>query len=180
LEPGSDWGRATPPGNWFLYTYWQEMHSFDGGKSYYGNGFAPEKPVPAVRGQWQCIEFMVQANSAPDKHDGEQAFWVDGRLIGRWGPGTPTGKWVKDHYDAGAGQPFEGFCWRAADDVKINVFWLLYYLFTTERISSQNEGWNQKHPDDKINTQTAKVWFDDIVLAKEYIGPRREAKAPAR
>lgn len=177
IEPGSGWGRFPPPGRWFVYTYWQEMRSFDGGKSYYGNGFAPQPEVPAARGRWQCVEFMVKANSAPDRPDGEQAFWIDGQLCGRWAPGTPTGQWVKDHFDIGPGKPFEGFRWRADAGVKINTFWLLYYLFTTDRINAENESWNRKHPDDKINTAVAKVWFDDIVVAREYIGPRAEAAA---
>jgi hypothetical protein len=172
IGPGSGWGKHAPPGAWFLYTYWHEMRSFNGGKDYYGNGFAPEKPEPAPRGRWICVEFMVKANSAPGRRDGEQAFWIDGRPVGRWGPGTPRGKWVKDHFDVGGGEPFEGFAWRTADDVKINTFWLLYYLFTTDRIRGENAAWNKAHPGDAVNTRTAEVWFDDVVVATAYIGPR--------
>ncbi len=175
VEPGSDWGRNVPPGGWFLYTYWHEMRSWQGpqGTSFYGNGFGPEKPEIAPRGRWTCVEFMVKANSKERLHDGEQAFWIDGRLVGRWAPSTPRGAWVKDHFDVGAGEPFEGFNWRTTGDVKINTFWLLYYLFTNDDDRARSAAWNKAHADDPVNTKTASVWFDDVVVATAYIGPRR-------
>jgi len=49
---------------------------------------------------------------------------------------------------------FGGFEWRTAPDLKINAFWLMSYI--TDR-------WT-KHP---VN----RVWFDDVVVATDYIGP---------
>ena len=49
---------------------------------------------------------------------------------------------------------FGGFEWRTADSLKINAFWLMSYI--TDRWTTS-----------KIN----RVWFDDVVVATEYIGP---------
>lgn len=58
---------------------------------------------------------------------------------------------------------FGGFEWRTTEDLKINAFWLMSYV--TDR-------WT-KH-------KTNRVWFDDVVVATDYIGPvaaRKPAKA---
>ena len=170
IEVDSGWGRKKPPGEWFLYTYWHEMKSWQGekGTSFYGNSFAPAKAQSAPRGVWQCVELMVKANSTPEAHDGEQAFWIDGRLVGRWAPGTPTGTWARDNFRAGEGEPFEGFQWRTTDEVKINTFWLLYYM------TSVFQGKNQMTPKVEVEpyqTDVCRVWFDHVVLATDYIGP---------
>ena len=72
-------------------------------KSQWGNVYF-EKKEQIVPGRWYCMEAMLKANSAPDKSDGEQAFWMDGVPQGRWG----------------------GFNWRTTDKLKINCFWLLF------------------------------------------------------
>lgn len=170
IEPMSGYGKYDPPGAWNLYSYWCEMKSWQGdnGTSFYGNSFAPATPEPAKRNQWTCVEFMVKANTAPEKHDGEQAFWIDGKLVGRWAPGTPSGLWVKDRYVSGPGNPFEGFRWRTDRSVKINTFWLLYYL---ESVFAENSQYKPRN-DVPYNRDSATVWFDDIVIAKSYIGPK--------
>ncbi len=53
---------------------------------------------------------------------------------------------------------FGGIEWRTSPDLKINAFWLLCYV--TDR-------WT-KH---RVN----RVWFDDVVVATDYIGPIRPA-----
>jgi len=170
---------ANPPGAWFFYTYWCEMRSWqtpegvsDGRPdAFYGNPFGPVQLEQAPRDKWVCVEFMIKCNSAPDKRDGEQAFWIDGRLIGRYGPGTITGTWFRDtfhqsgYYNTNP-QPFEGFRWRKTNDLKINIFWLQYYLAHV----FEND-YNPHNPDIPYNDNVARVYFDDIVLATEYIGP---------
>ena len=47
--------------------------------------------------------------------------------------------------------------WRSSGKLKLNAFWLMLYV--TEHSAKKN----------KVNT----VWFDDVVVATEYIGPRR-------
>ncbi|MBI3418486.1 MAG: hypothetical protein HY043_24610 [Verrucomicrobia bacterium] len=81
----------------------------------WGNGFFPPGPgkgtaagaarvIPPLN-RWQCWEFMIQANTAPDKADGKQAMWVDGELVGE----------------------FTGIRWRSDLDLKVNCIWLEHY-----------------------------------------------------
>jgi hypothetical protein len=135
IEPTGRWGKFPPPGVWNFYSYWHEMKTRWG--SVYDGKQAPIQP-----GRWYCVEAMLKANSSPDKADGEQAFWVDGELYGRFG----------------------GFRWRTTDKLKINSFWLLYY--NTDQPARHNND-----PDPK--SRVMEVWFDDIVVATEYIGPIR-------
>jgi hypothetical protein len=137
IEPWGKWGEIPPPGIWHFYSYWQEMKP-DGRGNYWGNHFeAPQEPIQA--GRWYCVEAMVKANSAPQTADGEQAFWIDGRLVGS----------------------FQGIRWRSSDKLKLNTLWLLYYV--TENSARQNR--------DTDPNRVYEVWFDDIVVATEYIGP---------
>ncbi|MBN1444151.1 MAG: hypothetical protein JXA90_15680, partial [Planctomycetes bacterium] len=70
---------------------------------------------------------------------------------------------------------FDGFRWRTTDQLKINSFWLLYY--NTDQPARHN-----KDPDP--SSRVMEVWFDDIVIATEYIGPvqgkPRDGKKKAR
>lgn len=138
IEPWGRWGQSPAPGAWNFYSYWHEMKP-DGRGHYWGNSFAPEKPDAIEPGRWYCVEAMVQANSAPEASDGEQAFWVDGKEAGR----------------------FKGIRWRTSAELKLNSFWLLYYV--TEQAARHNK--------DTATDRVMEVWFDDIVLATEYIGP---------
>jgi hypothetical protein len=137
IEPWSDWGKVAAPGAWNFYSYWQDMKP-DGRGDYWGNSFMPgSETIP--RGQWICMEAMVKANS-PEALDGEQAFWVDGKLVGH----------------------FKGIRWRSTDLVKLNSFWLQYDV--CENSAKHN---NDPSPQDR----EYEVWFDDVVLATDYIGP---------
>ena len=149
IEPTGRWGKFPPPGVWNFYTYWHEM------KSKWGSVY-DGKQTPIEPGRWYCVEAMLQANSAPDKADGVQAFWVDGEPYGR----------------------FDGFRWRATDQLKINSFWLLFY--NTDQPARHNK-------DPKPEARVMEVWFDDIVIATEYVGPvfgkpkaGRKAARPSR
>jgi hypothetical protein len=62
--------------------------------------------------------------------------------------------------DAG-GEPFEGFLWRKTPELKVNFFWLLFYV--TEGAARQNKA--------RTPQPLNRVWFDDIVVATEYVGP---------
>jgi len=135
IEPTGKGGEYPPPGIWHFYTYWHEM------SGEYGNDFSPKNPVPVKRNEWICVEFMVKANSAPDKADGEQAFWINGELKGR----------------------FVGFRWRTTNKLKINTFWLLLYV-TYDALRRNGIREYEANP-----YQT--VYFDQIVIATKYIGP---------
>lgn len=130
LEPWGDWGRNPPPGRWNFYSYWHEMQAAPDGK-YWGNSFAVPKAPAIPRGRWICAEFMLKHNT-PNQRDGEQAFWIDGVLVGHW----------------------KGINWRKTANLSANALTLETYV--TDR-------WT-KNP-------TNVVCFDNVVVARRYIGP---------
>lgn len=130
LEPWGDWGRWRAPGKWNFYSYWHEMEvSRDG--NYWGNSFQVEPQDLIPKGRWICAEFMLKHNT-PGEPDGEQAFWIEGRLLGHW----------------------RGVNWRKTAALQANALTLESYV--TDR-------WT-KNP-------TNIVFFDNLVIAREYIGP---------
>jgi hypothetical protein len=171
----SFWSGVEPGGKtwtWDFYTYWCDMRGSARGK-YWGNSFlAPPKP-PVERDKWICVEQMLSVNDVGD-HNGEQAFWIDGKLISHLGKGFPKGRWVYDKFLPGEGgeeirleksttstnrhpvpkdgAPFEGFRWRTVRSLKVNCLWV--YIYTEQ-------------PDG----HRIRVLYDHIVLATERIGP---------
>lgn len=133
LEPWGNWGRFPPPGRWNFYSYWHEMTASPDGK-FWGNSFRPAAAGDIPRGQWISCEFMLRHNT-PGQPDGEQAFWIDGRLAGHW----------------------TGINWRTDPVLRANAFTLESYV--TDR-------WT-KNPENV-------VYFDNVVVASEYIGPSTE------
>ena len=110
--------------------------------------------------------------------DGELALWIDGQPVSHLGPGFPRGRWTFDKFvpraegdgvalepgerdresftTAPGGDPFEGFRWRTAEPLNVNFLWL--YLYIT----------------DGSRGHVNQVWYDDVVVATDYIGPLRE------
>ncbi len=172
VEPGGDAWR------WDFYTYWMEMRSFqndDGsGSVFTGNAFLREGAAkswaaagPAVRrGEWVCLEMMVKVNDPVGARNGEQAFWIDGKLVRKdgqlvshLGAGFPRGSWLRDKWSPDPhGLPFEGYRWRSSPDLLVNYLWL--YVYTEEH------GYD------------IPVHFDDVVVATRYIGPLYTGERP--
>jgi hypothetical protein len=156
VEPfGNDWG-------WDFYTYWQGMHVHGDGQ-YWGTPFLTGGSKPGVqRGKWICVEMMVKVNDPVNESNGEQAFWIDGKLwrrdgqiVSHIGKGFPRGRWTGGWWrpDLESKETFEGFQWRSTEELAVNYVWA--YLYITRA--------PQGH--------VSKVWFDNIVIAREYIGP---------
>jgi hypothetical protein len=149
MEPWFAWGKNPSPGEVNFYSYYMDMEIDPKMNKYWGNGFFPpgpekgkagsDKRVLPKLGEWQCWEFMVEANT-PGKADGRQAMWLDGKLVGE----------------------FTGIRWRTDGDLKINCFWLQHF------------GYDESDPTKGTHKERQTVWFDDVVVAKEYIGPRVE------
>jgi len=170
---------------WDYYTYWMEMRGSPPRGQTWGNSFIRDpnlkvkrtvdlKPSTWQRGKWTCLELMVKLNDVGDTN-GEMGLWVDGKLVSHLGKGFPKGKWIYDKFIPGeggeglrwsdekggpenfrvppGGQPFDGFRWRTVEELKNNWIWMLLY------ITKAPAGYESK------------VWFDDIVVAKKYIGP---------
>jgi hypothetical protein len=170
IEPFGDAWR------WDYYTYWCEMRGSPPRGQTWGNSFIRAPGLKVRKGRWQCIELMVQVNRVGESN-GELALWIDGELVSHLGKGFPKGKWVFDKFTPAAdgegvrwnqakgdreyfttapgGDPFEGFRFRTNPKLNINFLWL--YLYLTEGTPG------------KVN----RVWFDDVVVATEYIGPLR-------
>jgi hypothetical protein len=147
MEPWFAWGKNPPPGEVNLYTYYLDMEPDRKMDKYWGNGFFPpglgkgkaageSRFIPPLN-RWQCWEFMIQANTAPDQADGKQAMWVDGKLVGE----------------------FSGIRWRNDMDLKVNCLWLEHY------------GYDEGDPTKQFWKESQAVWFDDVVVARRYIGP---------
>jgi hypothetical protein len=148
MEPWFAWGKNPPPGELNLYAYFLDMEIDPKMNKYWGNSFFPPGPdkgkaagehrvIPRLD-EWQCWEFMIQANTAPDKADGKQAMWLDGKLVGE----------------------FADIRWRNDLDLKVNCLWLEHY------------GYDEGDPTKQFWKDKQTVWFDDIVVARQYIGPR--------
>ena len=170
IEP-PDLDRA-PDGRkgWMFYTYWHEMRSWQtpqgesAGKpnAWYGNNFLADHQRPFVgRGRWICVEILLHVNRI-GQHDGQQAVWIDGRKVGHWGPGYPVGSWIRDRFVTSGSwnkkpAPFEGFSWRTDERLKIRRAMLQWYV--SDRAARKGKA------DENI------VYFDNVVIATEYIGP---------
>ncbi|MBI2924991.1 MAG: hypothetical protein HYY24_04705 [Verrucomicrobia bacterium] len=162
IEPHGLYGSVPPPGAWNFYSYWHEM-KVSADSKYWGNAISPETPLLVPRARWQCVEVMLKLNSAPDQADGELALWLDGEKAMHIAKGTPRGPWSGMGFKLpkAGGTPFEGFRWRTSDELKLNFFWLLHYV--TDLAPRQNRVANPN----RIN----RVWFDDIVVATDFVGP---------
>ena len=168
IEPNGNYGRVPPPGAWTFYNYWHEMKISADGK-YWGNAISPETPLQVPRGRWQCVEVMAKLNSAPDKADGELALWLDGVQAMHVVQGSPRAQWSGMGFKLvnEGGEPFEGFRWRKDEQLQLNFFWLLDYVTDQTVRANRAEAQNPIH----------RVWFDEIVVATEYIGPM-QPKSP--
>jgi hypothetical protein len=164
IDPIGWYGKYPPPGVWSLYTYWPEMKiSADG--HYWGNCLSPARQVPVKRGKWICVELMVQLNTTPEAADGVLALWIDGKRVAHFIKGVRRGPWSGMGFDVveSGGEPFEGLRLRTSKALQINHLWLEHYI--DPGAQRQNKVANPN----RVN----RVWFDDIVVAKSYIGPIR-------
>jgi hypothetical protein len=139
--------------SWDFYTYWMHMRGCAQPGKYWGNIFNPNPPAPVKRGEWICVEMMMKMNDPVESFNGEQAFWINGKKVLHLGKGFPHGHWKWDQFHPGNDTTtFEGFQWRKEKELRINMFWLLYYMTDGE-------------PGRKDS-----VWFDDVVISESYIG----------
>jgi hypothetical protein len=165
IEPFGDRGRAAPPGVWNFYCYWHEMKVSADGR-HWGNCLRPLADQQVPRDRWQCVEFMIGLNSDPAKSDGDLALWLDGKLVARFKKGATRSEWTGMGFrllDRG-GEPFEGLRWRTSRDLVLNYFWLLHYVTERSVQAGSSEGQNP----------VSRVFFDDVVVATEYVGPIAE------
>ena len=149
------------------------MRAHDDGR-WWGNGFTttgwhlPSKKKWMNFDRWYSTEIMVKLNDFDGGHgveNGEQAVWLDGELVSHVGsePNTQLrGNWeLASFIQSPDGGVLPGIRWRTTrPNLMINYFWLEHY----------------------VNTDTGQDcvgWYDDVVIATEYIGPAVEKKVPA-
>lgn len=162
---------------WDYYSYWMEMRGSPPRGSTWGNTFIHNPDLAVKKGEWECLELMFKLND-PGESNGELALWIDGELVSHLGEGFPHGQWTFDKFLPGedgegirwddeigdrvsfptppGGQPFEGFRFRTEQDEQLNFLWLLCYITDARRGSVSH------------------IWFDNIVVATDYIGPISE------
>jgi hypothetical protein len=170
----SFWSGIEPFGRawvWDFYTYWCEMRGSPPRGQTWGNSFIHDPKLAVERGRWICVEQMIQMNDVGDTN-GEQALWLDGKLVAHLGKGFPRGRWTFDKFEPGkggdgvrwndalgdrehldvaeGGAPFDGYRWRTVPGLNVNFVWLYVYATKEGRI---------------------RVNFDDVVVATEYVGP---------
>lgn len=156
LDPfGTSW-------TWDFYAYWMGM-PVHGDGNYWGAAFMNGGARPKVeRGRWICIELMLKVNDPVDAKNGELACWIDGKLLrhegqvaSHVGPGFPRGEWSGGWWYpvADSDAPFEGFQWRSDPALNVNYLWTYVYITKAPR------------------GHVSRIWFDNIVVAREYIGP---------
>jgi hypothetical protein len=168
VEPfGNDW-------RWDYYSYWMEMRGSPPRGQTWGNSFIHNPELAVKKGEWECLELMMQLNDS-GQSNGEMALWIDGKLVSHLGEGFPRGQWTFDKFLPGregegirwdderngrvsfstpsGGQPFDGFRFRTTDDEQLNFLWLLCYITRAPA------------------GHTSRIWFDNIVVATDYIGP---------
>jgi hypothetical protein len=168
IEPfGKSW-------QWDYYAYWCDMRGSPPRGQTWGNSFIHDDSLKVRRGEWTCLEVRVQLNDV-GQSNGELALWIDGRPVSHLGAGFPKGKWVFDKFYPGqsgdgvrwnhargdreyfttqpGGDPFEGFRFRTVEDLKLNYLWLYVYITQGTRGHAN------------------RVWFDDVIVATDYIGP---------
>jgi hypothetical protein len=165
IEPfGKSW-------TWDYYTYWCEMRGSPPRGRCWGNVLVRDPKLTVERGKWICVELMVKMNDVEDTN-GELALWIDGKRVSHLGKGFPIGTWTFDKFTPGkqgqgvtwdhklgerrsipGGQPFEGFRWRTVKELNANYVWLSLYM------THKQKG------------HISKVQFDNVVVAKQYIGP---------
>lgn len=162
IDPIGHYGRYPPPGIWGLYTYWKDMKVSADGR-YWGNVLRPAQAVPVTRGRWTCVELMIKLNSSPEIRDGELALWIDGNPVMRFAKGVRRGPWSGMGFQLveSGGVPLDGLQLRTSMDLKINHLWLEHF------VDEGAQRMNKVRSPNRVNH----VWFDDIVVATEYIGP---------
>jgi len=162
IDPIGRHGRYSPPGIWSLYTYWPEM-KISADNHYWGNCLCPADPVIVHRNKWICVELMIKMNSDPDTRDGELTLWIDGKEVGHFVKGVMRDNWSGMGFDIvkEGGTPFEGLLLRTDNALKVNYLWLEHYI--DEGAQRQNRLENPN----RVN----RVWFDNVVVARKYIGP---------
>jgi hypothetical protein len=150
MEPSFAWGKNPPPGEVCLYAYYPDMAIDPKMNKYWGNQFFPPGPGKGkAAGPDRVIPPLDRWHCWEFMIQANSAPEVADGKQAMWLDGKLAGE-------------FTGLRWRTAMDLKINTLWLEHY------------GYDNGDPTKRFWKNQQSVWFDDVVVAKQYIGPIRE------
>jgi len=147
MEPWFAWGANSPPGEVNLYSYFLDMERDPKMDKYWGNSFFPPGPGKGTAAGPQ------RALPALDRWQCWE-FMIQANSA----PGVADGKqamWL----DGKLVGEFTGIRWRNDPQLAVNCLWLEHY------------GFDPGDPTKRYWPERQSVWFDDVVVARRYIGP---------
>lgn len=146
MEPNFAWGRNPPPGEVNMYSYFLDMARDEKDGMYWGNAFFPGPERGVAAGEARVIPPL-----------GVWQCW-EFMLQANSAPGVADGRqamWV----DGKLVGDFPGIRWRDNMELKVNALWLEHY------------GYDAGDPTKAYWRDQQTVWFDNVVVARSYIGP---------
>lgn len=147
MEPWFAWGKNPPPGEVNFYSYYLDMEPDRKMNKYWGNSFFPPGPGKGeAAGPRRVIPPLNKWQC-----------W-EFMIQANTGPAMSDGKqamWI----DGKLVGEFTGIRWRNDMDLKVNCLWLEHY------------GYDEGDPTKQYWKESQSVWFDDVVVARRYIGP---------
>ena len=149
MEPHFAWGRNPPPGELTLYSYHLDLPIDPKMNRYFGQSYHPPGPGPGSEaGRARVVPALDRWQCWEFMVEANSA---PGRADGRqamWLDGRLIGE-------------FTGIRWRSDPALKVNCLWLQHY------------GYDPSDPTRNYWGESQTVWFDDVVVARAYIGPRQ-------
>jgi hypothetical protein len=147
MEPWFAWGKNPPPGEVNLYSYFLDMAPDPKMARYWGNAFFP--PGSGRGTAANAHRVIPPLNRWHCWEFMIQANTAPDQADGAqamWVDGQPVGR-------------FAGIRWRKDPDLKVNCLWLQHY------------GYDEGDPTKSFWKDHQSAWFDDVVVATQYIGP---------
>lgn len=149
MEPWFAWGKNPPPGEVNLYSYFMDMERDPKMDKYWGNAFFP--PGPGKGSAASSHRVIPPLNRWQCWEFMIQANTSPDQADGAqamWVDGVEVGR-------------FTGIRWRTDPELKVNCLWLQHF------------GYDEGDPTKRYWKDNQSVWFDDVVVATEYIGPMK-------
>ena len=129
-----------------------------------------------LRGFWEATDWKpyvsfenatdIRFEDEPDRQAVTMRLYTDRNeyaIVVSWRPGEPIGSWFRATFHTSGPfnidpKPFEGYDWRSDPNLKLKHIILQW--------------WVSERALEKATVDRNIVYFDDIVIATEYIGPQ--------
>ena len=146
MEPNFAWGANPPPGELNLYSYFLDMERDPKMDKYWGNGFFPPGPGKGRAGGPERVVPPLDRWQCWE-------FMIQANSA----PGVADGRQAM-WFDGQLLGEFTGIRWRDDPQLAVNCLWLEHY------------GFDAGDPTKSYWPERQSVWFDDVVVARGYIG----------